>query len=247
MMRVLLVEDELLLRRVGSAMLEKLGCEVTAAPGGKAALEHAGLAWDFVLMDCQMPVLNGLDAAREWRRRGAKAGAIRTLIVGLTNSDSPEERALCLQAGMDDCVAKPLSPDKIERLLEWVQEQADISQTEASPMRALRDGYLGHESLLLELARGFQNQLPLRWEQLEQLVEAGDTASAASAARALKTKAISLHALELVVQLETFEAGAQSGDLEACQRALPSLRAALQSAQRQMTGLVALLGTNPAQ
>ncbi|HMM74395.1 MAG TPA: ATP-binding protein [Gammaproteobacteria bacterium] len=105
-LRVLLVEDNPVNLALGTAMLERLGCVVETAENGAEGLAH----WrerppDLVLLDCHMPVMDGLSAAREIRR--AEARGQRTPIVALTASAFAEDRAACLAAGMDDFLSKP--------------------------------------------------------------------------------------------------------------------------------------------
>ncbi|HEX7156697.1 MAG TPA: response regulator, partial [Burkholderiaceae bacterium] len=110
--RALLAEDNPVNQLVAQAMLEQLGMTVETVDNGSSALERMAAAhFDLVLMDCQMPVLDGYQATREWRRRESarepgKPGR-RLPIVALTASALPDERQRCLDAGMDDYLAKP--------------------------------------------------------------------------------------------------------------------------------------------
>ncbi|WP_428267514.1 response regulator [Haliangium sp.] len=109
--RILLVDDTSVNRRLASKMLEKLGCAVDVAANGTEAVERfrAG-RYDLVLMDCQMPQMDGYEATEQIRNheRGRGDGGAHTPIVAMTANAMPEDRARCLDAGMDDYIPKPI-------------------------------------------------------------------------------------------------------------------------------------------
>jgi len=117
-MKVLVAEDHPTNRKVVSLILEPFGVDLTLVEDGRQAVEafEAG-AYDLILMDIQMPVLDGLSAAREIRALEAAAGRPRTPIVALTANALPEHVAEALAAGMDAHLAKPISPDALIALL----------------------------------------------------------------------------------------------------------------------------------
>jgi CheY-like chemotaxis protein len=108
--QVLVVEDNPVNQRVAMAMLRKMGHHVMTAETGLGAITRwADGQFDLILMDVQMPEMDGLEATRQIRTR--EQGLLaerRTPIVGLTASAMPEDRARCLEAGMDDHLAKPV-------------------------------------------------------------------------------------------------------------------------------------------
>jgi CheY-like chemotaxis protein len=119
--RVLLAEDNPVNQTIGRAMLQRLGCVVTVAADGAQALE----AWrrerpDLVLMDCQMPVMDGFEATAAIRAEEIRQGRARTAIVAMTANAMSEDRDRCRLAGMDDHIAKPArQQDLQEALLRW--------------------------------------------------------------------------------------------------------------------------------
>jgi len=117
--RVLLVEDNPVNQLVAKGMLGKLGCEViVAAHGGEALdqLEHS--EFDLVLMDCNMPVMDGYEASRQIRRSGRWP---QLPIVALTANAMSEERERCRAAGMSDYLAKPFRREELATLLDmWM-------------------------------------------------------------------------------------------------------------------------------
>ncbi|KVV44449.1 hybrid sensor histidine kinase/response regulator [Burkholderia territorii] len=116
--RVLLVEDNAVNQQIALAMLEDTDYRVTVADDGEQALSLlAHEAFDVVLMDCQMPLLDGFDATRRLRRREAEAGAPRVPVIALTANALQGDRERCLAAGMDDYLAKPFRRDALLRAL----------------------------------------------------------------------------------------------------------------------------------
>jgi CheY-like chemotaxis protein len=103
---VLLVEDNKVNQKVASRLLEKLGLEVETAWNGQEALDKFEPGkYAAVLMDCQMPVMDGFEATRQIRQR---EGASRTPVIAVTARALPEDRELCRQADMDGYVSKPI-------------------------------------------------------------------------------------------------------------------------------------------
>jgi CheY-like chemotaxis protein len=114
---VLLVEDNEVNQKVSQRLLERFGCRVTVASNGAEALEAVRRqAYDVVFMDCQMPVMDGFEAARQIRRLGGALAS--TPIIALTAHAMESERKRCLQSGMNDVVTKPVSLEGLRQALE---------------------------------------------------------------------------------------------------------------------------------
>jgi two-component system, sensor histidine kinase len=120
--RILLVEDNAVNREVAVGMLESLGCETDTAENGWSALKAMNTAtYDAVLMDCQMPVMDGLAATAEIRRREQTSGAARVPIIALTANAMDGDRERCLDAGMDDFLSKPFTQQQLAtQLRRWL-------------------------------------------------------------------------------------------------------------------------------
>jgi two-component system, sensor histidine kinase and response regulator len=115
--RVLVVEDNPVNQQVATGMLEKLGYDVVVATNGAEALLHTdGEAFDLIFMDMQMPVLDGLAATREIRRRDGPSR--RAPIVAMTANAMAEEKEQCLAVGMDDHLAKPVRLSTLQDVLQ---------------------------------------------------------------------------------------------------------------------------------
>jgi CheY-like chemotaxis protein len=117
-LRVLVAEDNPVNARVTTRMLEKLGCTVQLAENGVRALELIEAhRVDVVLMDVQMPDLDGLDATRTIRRRETEQNVARHPIIALTANAMAGDAERCLEAGMDGYLAKPITLELLEREL----------------------------------------------------------------------------------------------------------------------------------
>ncbi len=123
--RVLLAEDNPVNQKVIVRMLQKLGYQVDIASDGREAVEAAcSSGYDIVLMDCEMPAMDGYQATRAIR--SSEGGASRTPIVALTANVMNRSREKCLEAGMDDHVMKPVKRQVLADVLEkWIQYESD--------------------------------------------------------------------------------------------------------------------------
>jgi signal transduction histidine kinase/DNA-binding response OmpR family regulator len=120
-LRILVAEDNAVNQKLARAMLTRLGHTCSVASDGREAIAEWGTGgYDVVLMDVQMPDLDGFDATREIRRLEAGSG-IRVPIVAMTAHAMPGDRERCLAAGMDDYVTKPISIAEVSRVLSSIQ------------------------------------------------------------------------------------------------------------------------------
>ncbi|KVL87894.1 hybrid sensor histidine kinase/response regulator [Burkholderia stagnalis] len=116
--RVLLVEDNPVNQQIALAMLEDTGYAVEVAENGREALDRLlEDRFDVVLMDCQMPLMDGFEATQWLRLREAETGAARLPVIALTANAISGDRERCLAAGMDDYLSKPFSRDALLQML----------------------------------------------------------------------------------------------------------------------------------
>jgi len=200
--RILVAEDNPTNQKVIILLLEKFGCSVEIAQNGSEAVDliGAGRGFDAILMDCQMPVMDGLEAARRIRRLGSKIP-----IIALTANAMDGERERCLDAGMDDYLSKPVRAAELRaKLVQWVRPaRADAiantppSGAPAEPvtgaLRAELQTFLTSlEELEIdrpaveELLETFLDTTGPLSAKLEQAVSARDGGIAGSAAHSLK-------------------------------------------------------------
>lgn len=117
--KILLVEDNQVNQTVIEAMLSSLGYEVSMVSDGAQAIHFANTErFAAILMDCRLPIINGYEATRQIRQL---PGCMTLPIIALTANALQGDRETCLQAGMNDYLAKPFKPDLEQILLRWVQ------------------------------------------------------------------------------------------------------------------------------
>lgn len=123
--RILIAEDNPVNQRVATHMLGKLGYRCDIASNGQEAVDMlANMPYDLVLMDCQMPEMDGYTATRRIREREARGGR-RTPIVAMTANAMREDRARCIESGMDGFIPKPVAIEELETALEsWIPDDA---------------------------------------------------------------------------------------------------------------------------
>jgi len=120
---VLVADDNVINREVATAMLEQLGCSVVIAEDGRVAVELVRTAkFDVVLMDCQMPVMDGYEATDEIRRDEGLRGIHPMTIIALTANALTRDRERCLAAGMNSFLAKPFTQAQLAQVLRPIAE-----------------------------------------------------------------------------------------------------------------------------
>ena len=122
-LRVLLVEDNLVNQKVAGAMLDRLGIGVAVAGDGERAVEIFGQGGiDMVLMDLQMPIMDGYEATRRLRDLESKRAWPRTPVIALTANTRDEDRNACIAVGMDDFISKPISKAELNQTVQrWAK------------------------------------------------------------------------------------------------------------------------------
>ena len=128
--RVLVVEDNPVNQAVVKKMLEKAGLSPVTSNDGVEAMEALrGEQFDVVLMDCQMPRMDGYEATEAIREREQKQGLMRTPVIAMTANAMSGDRERCLAVGMDDYLSKPVKPAQLENMLrQWLPMEEMISQ-----------------------------------------------------------------------------------------------------------------------
>ena len=129
--RVLFVDDNEVNQHLGQAMLKKLGLQFETAKNGEQALQKKQTGdFDLILMDCQMPVMDGFEATRRIRQEETESACQRVPIIALTANAMAGDKERCLAAGMDDYLSKPYTlKDLFAVISNWISPGADDEQT----------------------------------------------------------------------------------------------------------------------
>ena len=222
-LRVLVVEDNALNRQVAYELLTGEGASVVLADGGQAGIDSVlaeGSRFDAVLMDIQMPDIDGLEATREIRRHPEQS---ELPIIAMTANVSQSDRSECLLAGMQDHIGKPIDLEQlVSTLLHWTR-----GTPSASPFRAASDQLLeprdaiikrfgGNIDLLRNVLRGFEPEMRKQLQALREHMAAGDIAHTLAALHTLKGSSatmgahqLSQYAAALEAQLKQLDESAQ--------------------------------------
>jgi len=186
--RILLVEDNPVNREVAVGMLESLGCATDAVENGWLAIEAMNTGtYDAMLMDCQMPVMDGLTATGEIRRREQSSGIARVPIIALTANAMEGDRERCLAAGMDDFLSKPFTQQQLATLLRrWLALRAlpEPERRPSSRIPLIDAGVLRNIAALAKPAL-LNSMIDLYLQHSPSLINAIETAAANMQAEAL--------------------------------------------------------------
>jgi PAS domain S-box-containing protein len=231
--KVLVVEDNFTNREVILAQLKMMGYEARAVENGEEALEAvASGGYALVLMDCEMPVMDGYEASR--RIRQSREAQIP--IVALTANAMSSDREKCLQAGMNDYLAKPVELQQLgDALARWVPSPHSASPAgAASPCTggpailvfdeaALLRRMMGERRIATVVLKGFIDDAPHQMHQMRVKLDAGDAPGVRLQAHTLKGSAATVAAETLHATALEMETAARGGQLDECRRLLPSL------------------------
>jgi CheY-like chemotaxis protein len=235
--RILLVEDNPVNQKVALGQLRKLGYAADAVGNGFEALEALDrVPYDIVLMDCQMPEMDGYEAAAAIRQR-ERAGQ-HTWIVAMTANAMREDRDLCLDAGMDDYVSKPVRTADLAAVL----DRAPFSSTEPlavdpGNIAQLRELFgEDDEDHFRRLVALFREDTPRSLAELDSAAARGDGRSIARLAHAVKGSAAYFGARQFQELCSRMESAGNAGNMDA----IPGLLAAT---ERELTRVLAALET----
>jgi two-component system, sensor histidine kinase and response regulator len=252
-LRVLVAEDNGVNQKVAVRMLERLGCRADVAANGLeaiAALER--VPYDIVLMDCQMPDLDGYAATREFRQREGPTG--HTIIIALTAHALAGDRDRCISAGMDDYMSKPISPADLEtKLRTWASERRKEKRRTSQPtdhpagspilnQQRLADlAGLGESPEWLEnLLRRFLSDSQARLTALRVAIEKGEEQVVADLAHALKGSSANMGAAAMADVCKNLETLGRSASLNGAMELLEQLeRLYAQTAAALETAVIA--------
>ena len=249
---VLLVEDNPVNQTLARRLLEKWGHRVTIAGDGQQALDAiADGRFDVALMDMQMPVMDGLAATRELRQREAQRGLPHLTVIAMTANAMQGDREACLEAGMDDYVAKPIKAAELAAKLGALAaaggaRHAAVLAGQPSAKGAARDDfdYAGavaamDADIVEAIAPAFLEHYPVEAERLKAALAKGDADATRRIAHSLKGTLGAFGAEPAMRRAHELEALARAGDLA---NAEPLAQEVFESAGRLVDALRAQTG-----
>lgn len=246
--RVLLAEDNPVNQEVASAMLQRVGVSMKIANNGQEAVDLLQEeSFDLVLMDCQMPIMDGFEATASIRQREADMGLPAIPIIALTANAISGDREHCLARGMDDYLSKPFAQEQLHDVLaRWLPTRKarsdagaasadaalgnnriaapapvvsiEIDQQVIRQLRELREG------LLPRIIGLFRSSSPPLLAQLETAVAQRDADLLYKTAHNFKNSAANLGLVELAAACRDCEAKARQGNLEHAEQQLLSIQ-----------------------
>ncbi len=258
-LHVLLVEDGLINQRVATGFLERAGHSVSLANNGQEAVDTTQhQSFDLVLMDVQMPVMDGHTATRLIRQREQETGE-HLLIIAMTAAAMKGDREECLNAGMDAYISKPIN---VAELFQTIARQThmttshdqttpatrvpvDVTARPVVDFEAARDNVPGGDDVLADLAEIFLEECPKLLSELLQGLADNDAAVVHRAAHTLKSSSRIIVAsvmADLTALIEQLAANNELSDVEECQ---PKLQAAADEACEVIRNWLTAAGHKP--
>jgi PAS domain S-box-containing protein len=254
--RVLVAEDNIVNQRVVLSQLKRIGFTADAVSNGREALEALRRApYDIILMDCQMPEIDGYEAAARIRAEGLRSFKSEPYLIALTANALPGDRERCLTAGMNDYLLKPVRLDSLEGVLQrallkvepklrnGADYQAEISEKPITEpldhdiIAGLRELDAPGEpapadsrraSVLRDLADLFLRDARPKLKSMAAALDGKDLAALASIAHSLKGSASNLGARRLAELCATLEKFAKASDLDSARNLLEQTRVEFQ-------------------
>jgi len=254
--RILIAEDNHINQKVALGTLKKLGYRADVVADGYETLTALEtIPYDLVLMDCQMPEMDGYEATRLIRKQ--ESGGVRIPIIAMTANAMKGDREKCLEAGMDGYVSKPVEPLVLDEILKrWLPksdessvalqagkqepDKLDSSDTIDETDRGVFDRavllerMMNDAELVCEIVDEFLKDIPRQIETLNGAIEAGDIETAHRQAHSIKGAAANMAADALREAAFEMEKAGQTGDMEALKTGLPTLKKSFECAKEAM-------------
>ncbi len=236
--RILLAEDNITNQQVALGILKNLGLSADVVTTGAEAVQALeAIRYDLVLMDCQMPVMDGYKATRHIRNPESKIPNHDIPVIALTANAIAEDRQLCLDAGMNDYIAKPFEPQTLRDILsKWLQS-GQVQKDRIKPERqnkpevlvdipvdedtaivfdraAMLDRLMDDEELAQTVIAGFLEDIPRQIQALHDFIDTGDASTAELQAHTIKGAAANVGGEALRTVAFEIEKAGQAGNLE---------------------------------
>ncbi len=243
--RILLAEDNITNQQVAVGILMKLGLKVDVAANGVEAIKALEtFPYDLVLMDVQMPEMDGFDATRAIRNPQSRVLNQQVTIVAMTAHAMQGDREKCVQAGMDDYLTKPIERQALIAVLKkWLKSNGKVDQPEISKPEeevvistpekelavfnyaAFMNRVMGDKNLARRVLKEFLEDLPVEITQLKNHVAAGDARLVQMQAHMIKGACATMGGEALRAVVWAMEQAGKAGDIDAARACLADLDA----------------------
>jgi CheY-like chemotaxis protein len=224
---ILLAEDNVVNQKLALKLLERMGYTADVAGNGVEAVAAVQRGqYDLVLMDVQMPEMDGLEATRRIIERH---GSDRPRIVALTADAMQDDRERCLAVGMDDYLSKPIRPAELAEALERASQPTE-GPLDPEALDRLIETAGGDADFVGVLLDSFNDDAPAILQELRDGLSAGDDATVRRAAHTLKSNAATFGATNLAALCAELESAARDGELSDGQGAAERIEAAYRAA-----------------
>ncbi len=257
--RVLLAEDNITNQQVALGIIRKMGLSADAVANGAEAVEALeSLPYDLMLMDCQMPEMDGYEATARIRDPQSKVRNHAIPIIALTAHAMQGDREKCLEAGMNDYLPKPVAPEALAAIIEkWLsreeeeeahgrgeehkaraaKEEGEEGASPAAPVfdrAGMLERLMHDEDLAKTVAETFLKDLPEQIEALKGFLDAADIAAAERRAHAIKGAAASVGGEALCEVAIAMENAGKAGDLAAARAGITELELQFRKLKKAM-------------
>ena len=242
--RILLAEDNSINQEIALNILDKLGYRADAVPNGREVLKSLEkIPYNLVLMDIQMPEMDGFAATREIRNPQSAIRDHKIPVIAMTAHAMQSDRDACIEAGMDDYVSKPISPKKLSEAIErWTgnDEESDflsddeVGEDDAAPdnetdenppidLDSALERAMGNKDFLDKMINGFIKSMPEQIESLRGLIKQEDGDALRKGAHSLKGASANLSMSGLSAAAFRLEQMGRDGELSEADQALGEL------------------------
>ncbi len=243
--RILVAEDNITSQHVAVAILEKLGYRADAVANGKEAIASLQtIPYDLVLMDCQMPEMDGYEAAAHVRDPQSGVRNPKIPIIALTAHAMKGDREKCVEAGMDDYISKPFNPAPFAEMIEkWLPKQpapaaarptAEPSSSAIFNHAGLLDRLMGDARTARIVSGGFLEDIPRQIASLEAHLRVHDLAAVERDVHSIKGAAANVGGDALRSVAGAMEQALKAGDLSAIPARLMEMKESFQATRKAM-------------
>jgi PAS domain S-box-containing protein len=234
--RILLAEDNITNQQVALGILKKLGLRADAVANGVEVLKSLEtIPYDLVLMDVQMPVMDGLEATQRIREARSAVPNHGIPIIAMTAHAMQGDREKCLDAGMNDYLPKPVTPQALVEVLEkWLPKEVAHRPSLVFDRAALLERLMGDEEVAGTIVDGFLRDIPRQIQALREFLDAANAPGAERQAHTIKGASANVGGEALRAVAHEMEKAGKAGDLAAIKARMADLEAQFEALKDAM-------------